>query len=142
MSKIQNGTFATPPTEQWRSVDAVTGEAGVTLSGTAASRKVLDETGTTAAPSGAAAGFSIAGAEKLVVLLKATTAAYDVTLYEWDASSEEWAQNLVVGTQSVGSGDTLRFGAEVDGCHRAFLRVTSGSGGTIEGWARLIKREA
>jgi len=137
-------TVATQPPYIQRSIDAVTRECGTDLSGTTASRRVLAETGTTSAPSSNTDGFSVLGAEKLIVTLAATTAAYSVVLWEWDASSETWALNSVVGTQVVNptpsASDTLRFGAEVDGMHRAYLQVTAGTGGTVSGWARIVER--
>lgn len=125
-----------------RNVDAATLAPGTTLEGTAASRRVLAETAVTLAPSANDDGFSIVGAEKLIIKLKAAVRDYSVVLWEWDASSEEWALNSVVGTQSLTAGTTLLFGAEVDGSHRAVLQVTaaSGAGGTIDGWGRLILR--
>lgn len=123
-----------------RSLDIVTREAGTALSGTVDSRRVLNETGVTSAPTLATQGFSLDGIGRLYYKLKATTAAYTATFYEWDASSEEWAQNTLVGTVSVAAGAIVMGGIEVDGSHRGFWRITSGAGGTIEGWARGILR--
>ncbi len=127
-----------------RNIDAVTRLAGTALpeGSTAANRRVLAVTATSGAPTLATDGFSVEGAEKLIVKLKATTHDYSVTLYEWDASSEEWALNNVVGTQNVTAAlGTLLFGAEVDGSHRAYLRCTAATGtGGLDAWARLIMR--
>ena len=125
-----------------RNIDAITREAGTSPQGDAASRRILAASAVTSAPATSHDVISITGAEKLVIKLKATTRDYSVVLWEWAASSEQWALNSVVGTQSVAAGNTLLFGAEVDGSHRAALQVTaaSGVGGTLDGWGRLILR--
>jgi hypothetical protein len=133
----------TPVKYQVRSIDALTRSRGVSLAGTAADRRVLVETNASAAPTLASDGFDITGAESLYIKLKATTNDCTVKLWEWDASSEEWAQNDTLGTVSLTAGATTTLvGAECNGSHRAYLQVATAVGaGTFEGWCRLILRE-
>jgi hypothetical protein len=98
----------TPVKYQVRSIDALTRSRGVSLAGTAADRRVLVETNASAAPTLASDGFDITGAESLYIKLKATTNDCTVKLWEWDASSEEWAQNDTLGTVSLTAGATTQ----------------------------------
>lgn len=136
----QKKPLANPAAVEWRNVCASTRDAGENPSGTVDSRRIVNETGTTAAPSGYV-GFDIKGAEKLVLKLKASTHDYSVKLWEWDASSTEWATNDTFGTVTVTAGTTKVVGVEVDGSHRAYVQVTAAGGvGQLDGWGRLILR--
>lgn len=125
-----------------RNIDATSRLAGLALEGTAANRRVLVATNATAAPSASTDGFDITGAESIYIKLKATTNNCTVVLWEWDATSEEWASNDTLGTVSLTAGAATKLvGAEVNGSHRAYLQVSTAVGaGTFEGWARLIIR--
>jgi hypothetical protein len=136
-------SISTPAKYYKRSVDATTREQGVILTGTADDRRVLNATNTTSAPSSSSDGFDISGAESLYIKLKATTNNCTVKLWEWDASSEEWAENDTLGAVSLTAGaSTTLVGAECNGSHRAYLQVATAVGaGTFEGWCRLILRD-
>ena len=126
-----------------RNIDGQSRLPGVELSGAASARRILNATNTTAVPSAATAGFDISGAEKLYIKLKATTNNATVVLWEWDATSSEWAKNDTLGTVSLTAGQpTTLVGAEVDGSHRAYLQVATAVGaGQFDGWVRIILRQ-
>lgn len=125
-----------------RNIDATSRQPGLELEGTAANRRVLVATNATAVPSASTDGFDITGAESVYIKLKATTNNCTVVLWEWDATSEQWASNDTLGTVSLTAGAATKLvGAEVNGSHRAYLQVATAVGaGTFEGWARLILR--
>ena len=126
-----------------RNIDAATKKDGTVLEGSAASRRLLNATNTTAAPSAVTDGFDITGAEKLYIKLKATTNNATVVLWEWDATSSEWAKNDTLGSVSLTAAQpTALVGAEVDGSHRAYLQVATAVGaGQFDGWVRIILRQ-
>jgi hypothetical protein len=125
-----------------RSVDLPSLEDGDVLEGSAASRRLLNATNATSAPAAATDGFAVSGVEQLYIKLKATGNNCTVVLWEWDATSEQWAVNATLGTVSLtaGASPTL-VRATVDGSHRAALQVSTAVGaGQFDGWCRAILR--
>lgn len=122
------------------------GASTVVAGATAALRRIINTTGTTAAPTLATDGFVVDGYASCTFTIK-TTGVVKFHLYSYDITSGEWAK--VLGADGFGdtAGDVdvnnttrrVSFALDYKGIDRLFLQVFANGGmSQVDAWANVM----